>query len=251
MGSFLGWGRGADYGERAWTEKQLFELEGVLESGLHRVYFPHMIDDRPAYEWSFLTPAAEITLPSGDRSVALPADFNGLVGGITVTQSGGGMFAELTFENEALLDRYYGQQPDTTGQPGTCAIRPVRGTTAKRGQRYEFYVYPLPDVAYTLRFRYNLIPEALTTANPYPYGGAMMREVFLESCLAVAEQKLNDESTIHAMEFDRRLAAAISQDRRNKAQQLGNLWGWNGAGRSILDRLQSNPPTYNGVSYTE
>ncbi len=129
----------------------------------------------------------------------------------------------------------------------SVALRPKKGTTIGRGQRFEFYLWPIADQDYTLAFTYSLLMDALTGDHPFCYGGAMHAETILESCLAVAESRLDDSMTVHAVEFQRRMIASISQDRRSKPAHLGyngdhsDRYRWDRA-RHIGGRV-----TYNGL----
>lgn len=225
VGSYMGWGRGAEYDDAAWDDQQEFDIDGIVASGLARVYWPHSADGSPSYEWSFLSPTTTLTLESAASTIDLPDDYGGIKGEVVIRQSpSGSMGVSLRPTHDGHVDRAYAQGPDVTGWPLLLSIRTRKELSRRQSNRSEVYIYPTADQDYTLTLAYSILPEMLTTANPYPYGGAMMREVFLESCLAVAEQRLDDSSTIHSMEFDRRLMAAISNDRARKPQ----LSGYNG-----------------------
>lgn len=219
VSNFLGWGLGPDYDDSEWTDRQVFEIEEIIKSGLSRVYFPHQTEG-PPYEWSWLRPTAELTFLQDTSSLDLPDDYNGIDGEIMVSTNGTA-WRSLKTVNPGILDQMHAENPTTSGYPRYAAPRPVKGVSKHKGTRWDLYFFPLADQDYTLRFRYHLLPEMLTIQNPYPLGGAMMREVFLESCLAVAEQRPDYTSSVHSQEFDRRIAAAIGQDRRHKPEYLG------------------------------
>tara|TARA_R110002110_G_scaffold93689_1_gene243565 strand:- start:243 stop:605 length:363 start_codon:yes stop_codon:yes gene_type:complete len=88
-------------------------------------------------------------------------------------------------------------------------------------------LYPKPDKAYTLSYRYHALPNQLTAANPYPMGGAAHAETILESCLAVAESRMDNNAGIHAAAFQQRLAASIAFD---TAMHTPEHMGYNGDG---------------------
>jgi len=58
---------------------------------------------------------------------------------------------------------------------------------------------------------------------PYPLGGARFSETIMESCLAVAEQRANDEMGIHTQKFAMMLASAIAQDKKFSATYYGPM----------------------------
>jgi hypothetical protein len=88
-------------------------------------------------------------------------------------------------------------------------------------QRQRDGFWPISDQTYTLTFAYYLNPDYLSGAFPFAYGGAQHAETLLESCLAIAEKILDDAATVHAAEFEKRLAVSMDLDRRTKPQNLG------------------------------
>lgn len=219
VGLFLGYGRGEEFGDPEWSDQQTAAIESVVRSGLRQFYFPPPMDG-VSYDWSFLRPAKDLTLALAATAVDLPDDFGGFEGELTL-QASDRVYCSVAITNEGVIDAYYAENADTTGQPRMAAVRPLRGTGSSRGQRFDLYVWPAADQAYTLRFQYYLVPDALTGTRPYAYGGAEHAETILESCLAIAEERLDDARAVHAMKFRERLAASISLDRRKKAQHLG------------------------------
>ncbi len=112
-------------------------------------------------------------------------------------------------------------QPERVGRPELAALQPLKGTGHNKGQRFQLYVWPTADADYGLSFTYYVNPDALTDSFPHHMGGMAHGETVLESCLAVAEQRLDDKSNVHSMKFRERLAASVSLDRRSKPQSLG------------------------------
>src|SRR5579883_1202325 len=85
VGLFIGWGRGAAYGDAAWSAQQQFEIDGHVASGLRRFYFPEPLPGETVpHKWSFLRPTAKLDLPQGAQSIPLPDDYGGFEGQITV-----------------------------------------------------------------------------------------------------------------------------------------------------------------------
>ena len=240
VGRFLGYGDGIT---KAWTVNQTAGVRDCVESGLRRFYYP-----TEPYSWSFLRPTATISLLSGEQTVTLPDDFGNPEGDITITTTGGQTWWPLQLVGEGQLRNRYSQSPSTTGRPIAVALRPQKGTELLRSQRFEFFFWPIADQDYTLECVYSLLMDALTSTHPYCYGGAAHAETILESCLAVAESRLDDSMTVHALEFQRRMAASIALDRRSKPAHLGyngdrsdNVRRWNRVNPHYLGRI-----TYNG-----
>jgi hypothetical protein len=224
IGSYLGWGSGAFYGNTAWTSQQQFEIDGINASGLRQFYFPPATDISPAgYNWDFLTPVATIDWPLGTQiAVALPDDFSGAEGPLTVlTVANTAQPWQVEWRSEAALRQLYGTTPSMIGPPMFAALVPVKGVGATQGQRSQLMIFPLADQDYTLQFRYYILPNYLSTPFPYAYGGAQHSETILESCLAIAETRLDDSDGVHQDRFMERLKASIAMDRKTKPQRLG------------------------------
>jgi len=221
IGHFLGYGRGTAFGERAWTTVQTNNITAALKSGLSQVYTPPPV--RPGdvcHTWSFLTPYASITLPSGSAIAPLPDDFGGFNTPIVVASENRGL-VELPLTNEALVRQQYAINADTTGRPLMAAEQPLKGTGPTSGTRSNLYVWPLADGDYTLQFGYKYLPDALTGDLPYPPGGSEHAELFKASVIAAAELQFDNEPGPRMMMFMQRLEASIAVDRRRKMQSLG------------------------------
>jgi hypothetical protein len=185
----------------------------------------------------------------------LPDDYGGLEGQITVAASGSTSLAwyPVDFMPIGRLYQQYAQFPVTTGRPQMCCQEPLKGTSGLLGQQFRLKIWPVADQAYTIQFQYYLNPDALTGAFPYCYGGAQHAETILESCLAIAEERLDDTSEVHGAKFKERLAASISKDRTQKPQKLGynrdcsdyRYWGRDGR---FPDHVQAWI-TVDGVQY--
>jgi hypothetical protein len=227
VGLFLGWGRGniPPYTDPPWSSQQQAAITSAVASGLRQFYFPPPMEGMTvSYNWSFLTPTAQLDLPANAMTVQLPDDFGGFEGQITITSQPTLVWYPIKLTNEGMIREQYAQTPLMSGRPLMAAVRPKKGTGATQGQRFELFVFPNPDIDYTLTFIYYILPDYLTGATPYAYGGATHIETILESCLAIAEQRLDDSSTVHSAKFQERLMASITMDRRNKPQQLGVNW---------------------------
>jgi len=107
--------------------------------------------------------------------------------------------------------------------PRMCTIR-QKAQVPPAGQRLEVVWFPIPDAVYTLTYNYEAYTGQLTTAgNPYPLGGMKYSELVTESCLAIAEQKANDEQGLHTAAFFRLLVAGIAMDRKQGARYYGQM----------------------------
>lgn len=209
-----------------WSDRQRDAIVSIRKSGERQVYYPPQLPGAAgAYDWSFLKPIGSFTLEASASSVLLPDDFGQPEGECVVVRPGGtACIGSLRFGGIGTVIQRQAQFPDTTGQPQILCLEPLKGTATDAGQRSQLRVWPTADQAYTLRFQYYIHPNALSDNRPYTYGGMAHAELFIESCLAVAEQRLDDAMGIHTQKFMERLAASMSLDRRNKPQ----LTGYNG-----------------------
>lgn len=148
-----------------------------------------------------------LTRPSYD----LPEGFDGNFDGALHYKTGNNtLWGPIRFLSPEILRRKK-QSYNGSDRPLYAAIQP-KTFDATVGQRWKITFYPAPDDAYTLHGRYMVRPEMIDGTNLYPLGGPAMAEVFLESCLAVAEKRFVEDSKIHHNEFTRLLMQAISHD---------------------------------------
>ncbi len=251
VGTFLGAGRGSEYGDSAWTSRQSAEITDCVESGIRQFYFPPPIEGASSsYEWSFLKPTSTLSLASGASTINLPDDFGGLDGEVTLTSPSSSYLCPIPHVGEGVVRQKFAELPDATGSPQVVAIVPIKGTSKGEGQRWQLYFWPAADQAYTLKMTYFILPDALSGQRPYCYGGMQHAETILESCLAIAEQRRDDAVSVHSAKFKERLAASISMDRRMKPQKLG--YNADRSDAHWLDRLNRRGETvvtFDGVAY--
>lgn len=249
VGSFLGYGRGddGDNADPAWTASQEAAVTKSVAAGQRQFYFPPPLEgERHAHEWSFLKPVGSVTLADGDSSAQCPEDFGGFDGPITITVSGSTTNRTLTLVGEGVVRRAQAENPDTTGMPQMVALRPLKGLGLSKGQRFELVVWPEADDSYVLQFAYTILPDAISGAKPYSYGGTQHVETVLASCLERAEFYRDNARGVCWLNWQERLAASVSIDRRMRPVVVGRnadrpgSWEWAGS-----DYWQT--VTYDGV----
>lgn len=222
VGDYLGYGRGAEtYGEETWTTAKANDIQSCVESGLRRVYFQAMTPAGTLHRWSFLSPVASVNLASGSRYADLPEDFGGVLDGRVAVNSTSGGFLPVKLVNEAMVRQAYAATPSVTGRPAWVALEPLRGTQPSRGTRYRLYVYPEPNDDYELRLNYSILPDYLTAANPYPYGGAQHAETFKAACRAAAERLRDNAIGPEDAYYRECLTTSIERDGQTKPQSVG------------------------------
>lgn len=229
VGVWLGYGRGDEDGntDPAWTSSQEAAVNLAVSAGQRQFYFPPPLPgERFPHEWSFLKPVGSVTLAEGDAEVELPDDFGGFDGPVTMTVSGSTVARELDLMGEGIVRRKRAEAPDTSGIPVMVALVPIKGVGVNEGQRFKLTVWPEADDAYVLSFPYTILPDAITGAKPYSYGGMQHVETVLASCLERAEfYKDNMQGGPCFMNFVNRLAASIGIDRRMRPVTVGRTGG--------------------------
>jgi hypothetical protein len=106
--------------------------------------------------------------------------------------------------------------------PRFAAIR-YKESDGSGGQRQEILFFPQPDQAWVMLYEYEAYSGALSDSYPYPLGGMQLAELYIESCLAVAESRIQDEIGNHTTQYQALLVDAISRDRKHDAQHYGQM----------------------------
>lgn len=252
VGIFLGYGAGTAGGQLAWTVAQARNIKDCLDSGYRNFLFPAPQAPGLPYVWTFLRPVAELALPTDANTLAMPDDFGGIVGAITVTQGGNGVWqSQIVPTGEGQVRLGFARTPDQSGPPLLAAIVPLKGVALNRSNRYELQVFPTAEQDYTLRFCYEVLADAISSATPFAYGGAAHSETIRQAILAHAEMEYNNlPNGPHQNAFQQRLAASIAADRNLRPATLG----YNGdnsdrfRGR-YFDPRYSTRATFDGVQY--
>lgn len=237
IGHHLGYGRGVDVGERAWTTPQTNTITQTLKTGLGWFYTPPALTPgAEPHSWSFLRPWADITLVQDAYTVALPDDFGYFEDNLYITSASTALrHKPLELTTDGRVEGMQASQPDRTGAPLLAAVTPIAGTNQTEGTRLNLTVWPKPDQAYALRGRYKHLPDMLDGTHPYPPGGQEHAETIKAACLAAAEFEQDDTRGPCYQIFMERLSASIAVDNRRKGTVVGYN-GDNSDGRGVLDR---------------
>ena len=99
------------------------------------------------------------------------------------------------------------------GYPRLYAVRP-KAIDMTASTAYELLISPTSDAAYSLYYHYRVAIPQLDASNSVPPGGDAHGELYLEACLAAAEQKFHDGAALHTARFQECLVASVSHDRR-------------------------------------
>jgi hypothetical protein len=222
IGTFLGYGRGANFSETAWTTKQQNDIDEQRDTGMRRFYYPKLSGGQ-SYSWSFLRPVRSIVLNSGTQTVLLWDDFGGLdEEKITVAVVGSqSIYRVLLPTNAERLRIMYSASSQVSGQPQMAAIRDLEDKRLGGSPRKTLDIYPIADADYTLTMAVYIRPDALSSDYPFAYAGPEHSETIVASCLAAAEIFRDDMKGIMNAEYEELLAASISADRRMRPQNYG------------------------------
>jgi hypothetical protein len=249
-GDFLGYGYGLAQGDVEWDRQQTLNIKQVRKSGERWFYYPEPVSGGEPYSWSFLVPTSTLTFATDAQTVALPDDFDRIEGDVypSLTDSLG--YEPVKVTGEGRVQRAYTADQTRTGRPELLSVRPLKGTRANAGQRFELFIFPAADQDYTLTLRYHILPSALTDDRPYAYGGAAHAETLKAACLAAAELFLDNERGPMYAHFQARLLASIQIDQRHRPQHLGYN-GDQSDGRDVRgwrwQRLDEPLVTFNGI----
>lgn len=151
----------------------------------------------------------------------LDDDFGGLTEMTFVPEAG--RRVPIAIVNEGIIRQLRSSNTlSYTGTPQYAAVRP-KTSYASAGQRFEILLHPGADAIYRIEYKCHILPNAMAS-DEYPPGGAPYAEMFLASCLAVAEQRYKGGPGKHAADFAIQLKQAIDYDKRAiQAETLGPM----------------------------
>lgn len=183
---------------------------------------------------------------TADGIYRLPDDFGGMESTEIEFARDEGHFKFISVVNEELVVKKW-QYNDTVNRPEIAAPRVLASDGT--GQRWDLVVAPIPDENYTVSFRYNSIPNALTSGQ-YGPGGALLADALLKCCLAAAEEKFNENQTAMRLQESAALQKAIRFDLKYyRARKLGRTTTSNF--RSVDESMNSRATgfVYRGTTY--
>jgi len=110
-------------------------------------------------------------------------------------------------------------QANVSGDLAATITEVIDGT---EGQRMEIMFWPTPNAIYNLAYAYNVLPDKVSTASPYPYGGAVHAQTIKCACLAEAEFSRDDVEGVRAQRFAARLQVSRNLDGKlNRTEEYG------------------------------
>ena len=196
------------------TAAQTEECDFCVQSGVRNFYRPAAL---ASHEWAFLKLDGAVQTAEGTEDYLLPDGMGNIAGQLAFDPAERRRsVVVIPFGEIEMLRR----RP-ATGAPLFAAVVSTN-LMGGNGQRKRLCLYPTPDKAYTLSFRADADQGKLdATTRPYPLGGYAYAELVLESCLSIAEQRVNDEAGLHTQNFNALLESAVTRDFRQWAQNFG------------------------------
>jgi len=208
------------YGRSGWSSAQEAAIDRVVNSGIRRVYYPPAVHESVVgYEWTWLRPYTTLSMVSGTEDYDLPDDFARFIGPIHYPAA---EYKEAVVIIPTSQIEEYRSGVSTTGYPRYACER-WKSSTGSTGQRKEVCFWPEPDITKTMKYQYEAYQGALSATYPYPLGGMKLSELYMESCLAIVESRLNDSPGIHNRDYAALLIDAVERDKKNGAQIYGAM----------------------------
>lgn len=246
VGSFLHYGQ--DPSE--WSADETKRVDRFIQAGVRQFYYPPAMEGvELGYTWSFMYPTTTLATADGTREYDLPDLFQQIDGDFHYEEDV--FWQSITHVSEARMLELI-EYTDDEDKPRYFTTR-AKDSTGSGGQRWEVRFWPKPDAIYTLTYRYKAYAGKIDAVTyPYPLGGMQYGECIIESCLAVAEMRGNDESGFHQEQFMRLLASAVAQDRRQSARRYGAMGGQEDHSQDIGSRTDHQTfyqVTYKGNSW--
>lgn len=248
---FLGYGGSSATLSAAQEE----EIDDYVQAGVRQFYYPPAMEGVDVqHEWSFMRPVGQVTTTAGVSFVHIPDGFGRLLGNVEFSESL--HLAPAMSCAEGLILERLATRGSHRGPPGLVCVR-RRQAFGESGQLCEMLLWPVPDAEYVLTFRQESDSGKISeTLRPFPLGGSRFSELVLESCLAIAEQRANDETGLHTGKFKSMLASAVIQDRKFSAVHYGPLSASSLEASSQndflgarLNRREAFPLTYKGATW--
>ena len=183
----------------------------------------------------------------------LPDNFNRLIGDLHYAANefiSGIVLVSIGALEEMRVHGDFGRA--LSNAPQFCAIR-YKSSDGTTGQRQEILFWPEPDIYFPLTYSYEAYAGQLTDTLAYPLGGMHLSELYTESCLAVAEQRINNQPGVHTQAYEMLLQDAIARDKKRGARFFGQMGGGEDRdGRTFRRGIEraadgAHQVTYNGV----
>lgn len=156
VGRFLGYGR--SYENYNQYEKE--DVKSWIRRGLRQFYSPPPVPGTvKSHEWNFLRPSATLSITSGTASYTMPEEVGSLVGNFVY--AGEQSKPSVVLLNGQSFLNIKSSNPTRTGRPMYAMASPVHTVDDSPSVpgSWSVEVWPIPDAAYTLTYRYAAIQQ--------------------------------------------------------------------------------------------
>jgi hypothetical protein len=165
------------------------------------------------------TISAKFFSVTADGLYRMPDAFGGIIGPITF-QNNEGSYSPIDLVAERQVAELL-QWSTSAARPTLAAQRPVSGTDATEGQRWDLLVWRIPDSNYTAYFQEILLIDQITT-DEFPVGGMLHGDTIKYACLAAAENDKNDRRGEKWERYQQMLQKSMTLDRRlHRSERMG------------------------------
>lgn len=203
------------------TGTDLTTCSDIVHRGIRQFMYPLDMRKGEPHYWSFLQQNWSFNTSANQWKYILPLDFSDLCD-------------DFSFDDDGLppLKKRSGQQIKkyrnvsvSSGWPEFYALVPAKYDITL-GTTYELWLYPTPSQAYTLSTFYTIDPVKLSATTDLVIGGISAVEAILESCLGVAENQEDDNtSTHHQTKAEELIQKLIRFDAgKIESDKIGNLY---------------------------
>lgn len=211
-------------------------LQSVVFNGLRKFYYPQQLGVQFTHDWSFLVTDFDFKTEASTPDYVMPFDFGGTVGPMhhdgadnVRTSLTKVTVNKILFQRQTLLS--------ITNWPTMYAESPVN-QGGRASTRWKLMLWPTPSAVYRLHGRMRIQPLAPNGAQMYLYGGPEHSQTIIESCLAEAELKYENQPGAHAAAFQSCLLTSIALDHSMHGPEL---LGYNGDGDDRRDSSLLRP----------
>jgi len=146
---------------------------------------------------------------TADGDYQLPDDFGSILDDFYLINATN-VVRKVTRRGSSQILHLRAEKVDDTGTPQVYGIAPL-SMDGTAGQRQKVMFFPKPDAAETLTYQYSVLPNTLTTSNPYPKGTEVFSETIRYAALAEVERRIGKKRG-YEEQYLQYLAISVQQD---------------------------------------
>lgn len=175
-----------------WSRMGLYMRNDSAPTGDAKTLYKQLVNDGylmflGEHDWSFLYPAATLSVSSAAEATDLPTGFGWMEEAFCYAPDSGVGLTTLDEISWEAMRAMKAAGSDATGPPRYFAIV-AKTFVAATGQRHQVMWYPIPAADYTMQYRYRAEAAAMTNDSDYALGGQVHQLTILQAAKAMAEQ---------------------------------------------------------------